>query len=153
MGRPILTAPRCSFPPHTRLTSYLGTAFTLSLKPAMRELTSGAAAARAGVNVETLRYYERRGLVPTPPRSSGNYRLYSKESVRRIRFIKRAQELGFTLSEIKDLLTLTESASAECSDVRQRALDKIRDVERRMADLRRIRRTLESPLIGLATPG
>ena len=126
-----------------RLTLYLGTPFMLSLRPEMGELTSGTAAARAGVNLETLRYYERRGLLPDAPRSRGNYRLYSEDSVRRIRFIKRAQELGFTLSEIKDLLTLTERVDAECSDVRQRALDKVRDVEQRMRDLRRIKRTLQ----------
>ena len=109
----------------------------------MSDLTSGTAAARAGVNLETLRYYERRGLLPDPPRSQGNYRLYSEDAVRRIRFIKRAQELGSTLTEIKELLTLTESVDAECSDVRQRALDKIRDVEQRMRDLTRIKRTLQ----------
>ena len=109
----------------------------------MLELTSGTAATRAGVNLETLRYYERRGLLPNPRRSQGNYRLYSEAAVQRIRFIKRAQDLGFTLVEIKDLLTLTESVEADCSDVRQRALRKIHDVEQRMRDLNRIKRTLE----------
>ena len=109
----------------------------------MREFTSGTAAERAGVNQETLRYYERRGLLPVPTRSSANYRLYSEDAVRRIRFIKRAQDLGFTLVEIKELLTLTESIEANCSDVRQRALRKIRDVEQRMRDLKRIKKTLQ----------
>ncbi len=109
----------------------------------MSELTSGAVAARAGVNLETLRYYERRGLIPDPPRSQGNYRLYSEDSIRRIRFIKRAQDLGFTLAEIKELLTLTQDSDADCWDVRQRALDKIQDVEQRMRDLRRIKMTLQ----------
>jgi Hg(II)-responsive transcriptional regulator len=109
----------------------------------MSDLTSGTAASRAGVNLETLRYYERRGLLPDPPRSQANYRLYSEDAIRRIRFIKRAQELGFTLVEIKELLMLTESVDAECSDVRQKALAKIRDVELRMRDLKRIKRTLE----------
>ena len=82
----------------------------------MPEFTSGTAAAQAGVNIETVCYYERRGLIPTPPRSSGNYRLYSNDAVRRVRFIKRAQDLGFTLVEIKELLTLTESTEANSPD-------------------------------------
>ena len=77
----------------------------------MNGLTIGTVAQQAGVNIETLRYYERKGIIPKPLRTSSNYRLYSKETVRRVRFVKRAQELGFSLREIKarisDLAPLT----------------------------------------------
>ena len=66
----------------------------------------GEVATRANVNIQTLRYYERRGLLPKAPRTGSNYRLYSDESIRRVRFVKRAQELGFSLKEIKELLAL-----------------------------------------------
>ncbi|RMD87435.1 MAG: MerR family transcriptional regulator, partial [Candidatus Dadabacteria bacterium] len=72
----------------------------------MPGLTIGKVATQAGVHVETVRYYEQRGLIPKPPRSAAGYRVYSEPYVERIRFIKRAQELGFTLKEIKELLFL-----------------------------------------------
>jgi MerR family transcriptional regulator, copper efflux regulator len=72
----------------------------------MNGLTIGEVAAQAEVHLETLRYYERRGLVEQPPRSPSNYRIYPEEGVRRVRFIKRAQELGFSLNDIKELLSL-----------------------------------------------
>ena len=72
----------------------------------MDELTIGEVAEQAKVHIETLRYYERRGLVATPLRSRANYRLYPEETMRRIRFIKRAQALGFSLTDIKELLSL-----------------------------------------------
>jgi len=73
-----------------------------------KALRIGEVAGRAGVNVQTLRFYERRGLLPEPPRRASGYREYAPESVRRVRFIKRAQELGFTLAEVEELLRLRE---------------------------------------------
>ena len=81
----------------------------------------GAVAARADVNIQTVRYSERRGLLPTPPRTESNYRLYSEGSVRRVRFVKRAQELGFSLKEIKELLALRINSRATRAHVRERA--------------------------------
>src|SRR2546429_2729002 len=72
----------------------------------MNGLTIGEVAERAKVHIETLRYYEQRGLIASPPRSTSNYRLYPEDTVRRVRFIKHAQELGFSLREIKELLSL-----------------------------------------------
>ena len=83
----------------------------------MDRLTIGEVAEEANVNIETLRYYERRGIVPKPPRSVSNYRLYPEETVKRVLFIKSAQELGFTLKEIKQLLSLRASPRARCGDV------------------------------------
>jgi len=105
-------------------------------------LKLGDLAAAAGVNRETIRYYERRGLVAEPPRSGKGYRLYGADAERRIRFIKQAQALGFTLEEVAELLELRVSATATCADVRERAQQKVADVERRIAALEAMRRTL-----------
>lgn len=105
-------------------------------------LTLGGLAAAAGVNRETVRYYERRGLVSEPPRSGKGYRLYDADAERRLRFIKQAQALGFTLEEIGELLELRVSSTATCADVRERAQQKVADVERRIAALEAMRRTL-----------
>jgi MerR family copper efflux transcriptional regulator len=79
--------------------------------------------------METLRYYERRGLVARPPRSASNYRLYPEDAVRRVRFIKRAQELGFSLNDIKELLSLRADPEAGCAEVRACAEAKIKDID------------------------
>jgi MerR family mercuric resistance operon transcriptional regulator len=105
-------------------------------------MTIGEVAKRAGVHIETLRYYERRGLIEEPPRTSSNYRVYPVESVRRIRFIKRAQELGFSLEEISDLLSLRASPKAHCGDVLRRAEAKLDNIDEKMRDLRRMKKAL-----------
>ncbi len=101
----------------------------------MNGLTIGSVAQQAGVNIETLRYYERKGVVPKPPRTSSNYRLYSEDTVRRVRFVKRAQELGFSLREIKELLALRATRGAKCQDVRRQALHKIEEIDEKMRTL------------------
>src|SRR2546422_10160215 len=101
----------------------------------MDNLTIGDVAKQADVHSETLRYYERRGLVARPPRSVSNYRLYPEDTVRRVRFIKHAQDLGFSLKEIKELLSLRAAPKARCADVRVRALTKINDIEERIRAL------------------
>ena len=104
-------------------------------------------AGRAAVNPQTLRYYERRGLLEEPVRSASGYRSYPPEAVRRVRFIKRAQELGFTLAEVETLLDLAAGGPDSCDAVRALATKKITDVRRRIADLR----LLEAGLSRLAT--
>ena len=106
-------------------------------------LTTGEVADRANVNVQTVRYYERRGLIPEPPRSSGGFRQYNPDHVDLIRFIKRAQELGFTLEEAHELLQLSVTAEADRADVRAVAQNKIEEVEEKMRALQRIRDTLD----------
>jgi len=108
----------------------------------MGDLTIGRLARRAQVNVETIRYYERRGLIPKPPRSSSGYRLYPQEAVTRIRFIKRAKELGFSLKEISELLSLRVEPNTTCGDIRRRAEAKIVDIEGRIETLQRMKRAL-----------
>ena len=107
-------------------------------------MTRSEVAERADVNPETVRYYEERGLIPNPPRSASGYRLYDESYVRRLRFIGRAQELGFTLSEIKGLLDLRAGPEATCQDVKARAEEKRAEVDEKIADLKRIRKALAS---------
>lgn len=108
----------------------------------MRSLTMGQVAKQAGVGVETVRFYERKGLIEEPPRRDSGYRQYSPEFVRRIRFIKRAQELGFSLKEIAELLSLRVDPHTTCRDVKRRTEAKIIDVERKLKDLQRVKKTL-----------
>jgi MerR family transcriptional regulator, copper efflux regulator len=98
----------------------------------------GELAGHAGVNVQTVRYYERRDLLPEPERTASGYREYDADDLRRLRFILRAKELGFTLTEIRDLLGLRASTDATADDVRRRAQEKIDDVEGKLRDLQRI---------------
>ncbi len=102
----------------------------------------GAVATRADVNIQTVRYYERRGLLPKPPRTESNYRLYSEDSVRRVRFVKRAQQLGFTLKEIKELLALRLKPASRSSAVKERATAKIANIEEKIRTLQRMKRAL-----------
>lgn len=104
------------------------------------QMTIGRLAKAAGVNVETVRYYQRIGLIPTPQRSYGSIRRYPKESLKQLRFIKRAQQLGFSLDEVAVLLDLSEGA--HCEETRVLAERKLAVVERKLADLIAIRDAL-----------
>ena len=105
-------------------------------------LTRGALAEQAEVHAETLRYYERRGILAKPPRSAGNYRLYPREALGRVRFVKRAQELGFTLKEVEELLALRATPGARARDVREKAVEKLEETDAKLRSLRRMRRAL-----------
>ncbi len=107
-------------------------------------MTIGKMASRAGVGIETVRYYERKGLLNQPTRSYTGYRQYRQEAVQRIRFIKRAQKLGFTLREISGLLCLSSDSKTTCEDLRQEAEGEIRNVEEKIRDLVRLHDTLKS---------
>ena len=108
----------------------------------MEVLTIGQLARRAGVNVETLRYYERRDLLPDPPRTSSGYRQYAPDAVRRIGFIKRAQQLGFTLGEIGELLAMRVDPDANCDAVEEQAEHAIARIDGKVAELQRMRSAL-----------
>jgi Hg(II)-responsive transcriptional regulator len=116
----------------------------------MQTLTIGRAAREAGVNIETVRFYERRGLIEQPPKGEG-YRIYSPDQVARIRFIKEAQQIGFSLTEIGELLTLRADPAADCSDVRQQAIAKREEVRRKIERLQQIDAALET--LVAACPG
>lgn len=108
----------------------------------MAGLTIGELARRADVGVETVRFYERRGLVLPPPRTGSGYRQYPEETVDRLRFIQRAKELGFSLREIDELISLRLVPDASCTEVRARAEAKIADIDARLRDLERMRASL-----------
>ncbi len=107
----------------------------------MDTLTIGQLAQDAQVKVDTVRYYERRGLIPKPPRGKSGYRQYSPDDVARIQFIRRAQELGFTLNEIGELLALRVDPNT-CEDVKNQAEAKIEDIANRIQTLQRMKRVL-----------
>lgn len=102
----------------------------------------GEVARRADVNKETVRYYEKRELIPQPDRRRSGYRIFTQRHINQIRFIKRAQELGFTLSEIKELLELRMDENTSCSEIKQEAQEKYQDVKEKIEDLQRIKVTL-----------
>lgn len=106
------------------------------------ELTIGKLAEQAQVNIQTIRYYERRGLLRDPERTASNYRVYGADTLRRVRFIKRAQDLGFTLNEIRELLELRASPRSCCEDVRARSEAKIRDIDEKVRTLEAMRKAL-----------
>jgi MerR family copper efflux transcriptional regulator len=108
----------------------------------MAALTIGELARRAGVGVETVRFYERQGLVPSPPRSGSGYRQYPEDTVSRLRFIQRAKELGFSLREIEELISLRLDPAVPCAEVRSRAEAKVADIDARLRDLTRMRASL-----------
>ncbi len=110
----------------------------------MESLTIGQVARRAGVGVETVRFYERRGLIQEPPRRESGYRQFSADVVDQLRFIKRAQELGFSLREVRELMSLRVTPGCNCDRVLRRTEAKIEDVKARIRVLRRMRGILET---------
>jgi Hg(II)-responsive transcriptional regulator len=99
-------------------------------------------AAQAHVNAQTLRYYERRGLLPEPERTQSGYRAYTPDAVRVVRFVKRAQQLGFTLDDIQDLLHLADGGPASCEEARTMARTRITDLQQRINELAGMRDAL-----------
>jgi MerR family mercuric resistance operon transcriptional regulator len=115
------------------------------------ELTIGKLATAAGVNIETIRYYQRRGLLDEPDKPLGGYRRYPAEAAERVHFIKRAQQLGFTLEEVKGLLLLEDGQN--CRETRLLAQRKLALIEERIDDLARMRRTLRGLIAECAKGG
>ena len=118
----------------------------------MNNLTISKAATKAGVGVETIRFYERKCLIEQPPKPlDTGFRVYPEETVQRVRFIRQAQEIGFSLREIAELLSLRADPSADCSDVREQATMKLEEVNRKITQLEEIRGALEDLIA--ACPG
>jgi len=103
----------------------------------------GALSKHTGTNIETIRYYERAGLLPAPARSSGGYRLYGTAHLKRLTFIRRARALGFPLAEVRKLLTLADRRRRSCAEVRVVAAAHLEDVKGKIADLRQMERVLK----------
>jgi MerR family mercuric resistance operon transcriptional regulator len=99
-------------------------------------------ARRTGCNLETIRYYEKIGLLPAPPRSEGGYRLYGENHLKRLTFIRRSRELGFTLDEVRGLLRLVDGGDYTCAEVKEITLEHLDAVHRKNTDLQRLERVL-----------
>jgi MerR family mercuric resistance operon transcriptional regulator len=102
----------------------------------------GNVAKQVGITVEAIRFYEKKGLIEPPGRNESGYREYPEDAVQLLAFIKRAKELGFSLREIKDLMSLRYTPGATCSDVKQQTEEKIADIDRKVEDLLRIKKAL-----------
>jgi MerR family transcriptional regulator, copper efflux regulator len=114
-------------------------------------MTIGRLAERAGVNIDTIRYYERNGLLPAPSRRASGYRQYGADDVERLRFIRRAKDLGFALVEIAELLSLTANRQTDMRGVKRKAEERLEQVEQRIKELQRVSRGLKKLIA--ACPG
>ena len=109
----------------------------------MKPLTIGALSRQTRCNIETIRYYERIGLLPAPPRSDGGHRLYGQNHLKRLTFVRRSRELGFKLQEVRGLLQLVDGGDYTCAEVKALTLDHVVEVRRKIADLRKMERVLK----------
>lgn len=107
-------------------------------------LTRGELAGRTDCNIETIRYYEQVGLMPPPPRSQGGHRLYGQDLIKRLTFIRRSRDLGFTIAEIRGLLRLVDGRKYTCAEVEELASDHVREIRRKIADLKKLKTVLET---------
>jgi MerR family transcriptional regulator, mercuric resistance operon regulatory protein len=111
----------------------------------------GRLSKHTGTNIETIRYYERIGLLPAPPRSSGGYRLYGTDHLKRLNFIRRARALVFSIGEVRTLFRLADERQRPCGEVRVVADAHLKDVRARIADLRRMERMLKATVARCAS--
>ncbi len=102
----------------------------------------GSLSQRVGVKIETIRYYEHEGLLPSPPRTSGGHRSYGEDHLKRLTFIRRSRELDFSMAEVRDLLALVDGGSYTCGEVRALTMDHAKSVRQKIADLRRMEKML-----------
>ncbi len=109
----------------------------------MNSFSVGALADKAGINLETVRYYEKIGLMPKPKRKESRYRIYNDDDFARLKFIIRAKELGFTLKEISELFSLKVDSESKCGDIKKLVEEKVYDVENKIRDLKSIKKHLE----------
>lgn len=128
------------------MTLYLGIGFKLIDMKAKNHFSIGQAAKNASVNIQTLRYYERIGLLKPITRQTSGYRVYDLECIQRITFIKRAQDLGFSLDEIRDLLALRVSSVRSREKVRTKTREKIKNIQEKIVYLRKLESTLKELL-------
>lgn len=115
----------------------------MTVRTVKKSLHRGELAKRAGCNLETIRYYEKIGLMAAAPRDESGYRAYDENLARQLRFILRARELGFTIEQIRGLLALTEGGHQTCAEVKARTEEHLADIRKKIADLRRMTRILD----------
>jgi len=106
------------------------------------EFSIGVLAERSGVNIETIRYYEKIGVMPKPARSAGGYRVYGNDHARRLHFVRRGRELGFSLDELRGLLRLVDGHAYTCQEVHALTIEHLKDIRQKIADLRRLERAM-----------
>ena len=109
---------------------------------AANTISIGRLSIESAVNIETIRYYEKIGIMPAPARSAGGYRLYTPEHLKRLRFVRRGRELGFSLDELRGLLRLVDGHEYTCAEVRTLTLEHVAEIRRKIADLRRLERVM-----------
>lgn len=114
------------------------------MKTRQMRMLRGELANQTGVNSETIRYYEKIALMPNPARSAGGHRLYDQSHLKRLSFIRRSRELGFSLQEIRELLQLVDGGDYTCAEVRDRTIIHLDDVSRKIHDLQKMQKTLKS---------
>ena len=102
----------------------------------------GALSKRTGCNIETIRFYERIGIMPNPARTQGGHRVYTQDHLKRLTFVRRSRELGFTLDQVRNLLSLVDSDDYTCDEVKEMTLEHMGDVRHKIADLRKLERVL-----------
>jgi MerR family transcriptional regulator, mercuric resistance operon regulatory protein len=106
-------------------------------------LPIGELSKQSSVNIETIRYYEKIGVMPAPHRSANGYRVYSADHLNRLNFVRRSRQLGFSLDEIRGLLRLVDGDAYTCAQVRELTLDHLVEIRRKIADLKRLKRVME----------
>ncbi len=109
-----------------------------------KKITVGVLASETGCNVETVRYYEKSGLMPEPSRSQGGHRLYSFDHVKRLTFIRRCRELGFSIKQVKNLLMMIDEPGHCCGEVKEQALSHVEEIQEKIEDLRQLEKVLLS---------
>lgn len=114
------------------------------MKTGKVHMSRGSLAKETGVNIETIRYYENIGLMPDPGRTSGGHRIYDQSHLKRLSFVKRSRELGFTLHDIRQLLELVDGGDYTCGEIRDRTIIHLDDVAQKIRDLQKMRRTLKA---------
>jgi len=107
-------------------------------------LSIGSLSQQSGVNIETIRYYEKIGVMPQPERSAGGYRVYGPEHVKRLHFVRRGRELGFSLDELRGLLRLVDGHSYTCAEVHALTVEHLEDIRQKISDLKRLERVMSN---------
>ena len=117
------------------------------------EWTIGRLSKETGCNIETIRYYERKGILPAPPRSGGGHRLYNRELLKRLTFVRRSRELGFTLKQVRELLKLVDGGEYTCEEVEKIARGHLRAIQRKVSDLKKLEGALKEMVSHCADGG
>lgn len=111
---------------------------------AKERFSIGELSKQSDVNIETIRYYEKIGVMPAPGRSAAGYRIYGADQLKRLSFVRRSRQLGFSLDEIRDLLRLVDGHAFTCAQVRELTLDHVAEIRRKIEDLKRLKRVMEA---------